>query len=133
MFRMRTIGALCGLALPLVTSAAESGATVQMVRVSFQPEEVTIRQGETVEWQNASRLTHSVTIEPGETRRLDDPTNDPTQIARFPEGAEPFDSGDIPPGGRFRYTFAVPGSYRYICTHHKWAGMVGTVVVEQAR
>jgi plastocyanin len=39
-----------------------------------------------------------------------------------------FDSGPIPPGGTFGYTFTSPGSYDYYCIYHPW--MVGTIIVE---
>ena len=38
-----------------------------------------------------------------------------------------FDSGNIPPGGTFTYSFTSPGSYGYDCIYHPW--MVGTVTV----
>ena len=42
-----------------------------------------------------------------------------------------FDSGFIPPGGDYSYTFTVPGRYRYFCLPHEKAGMVGVIVVKK--
>jgi len=38
-----------------------------------------------------------------------------------------FNSGDIPPGGTYAYTFTEPGNYTYNCIFHPW--MKGTVTV----
>lgn len=38
-----------------------------------------------------------------------------------------FNSGPIPPGGKFTYTFERPGLYKYYCMYHPW--MVGQVLV----
>jgi plastocyanin len=38
-----------------------------------------------------------------------------------------FNSGDIPPGGTYTYTFTDPGNYSYNCIFHPW--MKGTVTV----
>jgi plastocyanin len=40
-------------------------------------------------------------------------------------------SGDIPPGGSWSYTFSTPGTYNYRCVYHSW--MKGTVVVKAGR
>ena len=49
----------------------------------------------------------------------------------MPKGAVAFDSGFIPPGGDYRYTFTVPGTYKYFCLPHEKAGMVGVIVVKK--
>jgi plastocyanin len=64
-------------------------------------------------------------------------TADPSKAATaknvlLPEGAQPFDSGNIDAGGTYSYTFTVPGTYRYVCLPHELAGMIGIVVVEPA-
>ncbi len=38
-----------------------------------------------------------------------------------------FDSGPVPPGGTFEFTFTSPGVYDYYCVYHPW--MTGTVTV----
>jgi plastocyanin len=49
----------------------------------------------------------------------------------LPKGAATFDSGFMPPGATFDYTFTVPGTYHYFCVPHEKAGMVGTIVVKK--
>jgi plastocyanin len=38
-----------------------------------------------------------------------------------------FSSGTIPPGGKFSFTFSIPGTYQYYCVYHPW--MTGSVTV----
>ncbi|MFP8952842.1 plastocyanin/azurin family copper-binding protein [Natrialbaceae archaeon A-arb3/5] len=91
---------------------------------SFEPEEVTIGLGETVEWEFDSP-GHNVTAHPD----ADDETS-------VPEDAEHFASyeGDDhmavdEEGTTYEHTFTVPGEYVYVCTPHV-PQMVGTVQVE---
>ncbi len=93
-----------------------------MVGISFEPETIRITQGQTVQWRNTSRFTHTVTADP---ELAADPAN-----VQLPEGAETFDSGDIAAGEVWRRTFTTPGTYRYVCLPHEQQGMRGTVIVE---
>ncbi|MEA2781802.1 MAG: plastocyanin [Rhodospirillaceae bacterium] len=112
----------CGLSGPAHGPASpDAAAAVHMGFASFSPETVNIRVGQTVEWQNTSLITHSVT----DDHRL---ARDPRDAA-VPPGASTFNSGDIPAGQVFSYRFTVPGTYKYFCTHHESDGMTGTVVV----
>jgi plastocyanin len=89
---------------------------------SFGPETVRIPVGGTVEWRNTSITTHTVTADPSRI-------HDPEQVA-LPTEAEPFRSGEIGRGQLWRYTFTVPGNYRYAChPHHDIFGMTETVEV----
>ncbi len=47
----------------------------------------------------------------------------------LPEGAKPFDSGFMPPGGTFTPTFTVPGKYVYVCMPHEKDNMIGEIDV----
>lgn len=87
----------------------------------YVPETLEIYVGQTVVWRNTTNLPHTVTAHPERVR-------DPALVA-LPEGAEPFDSGDMFAGDVFRHTFTVAGEYDYICIPHELAGMVGKVVV----
>lgn len=91
-------------------------------RLRFLPDTVRVRVGETVEWRNTSDLLHTVTADPERAFRADN--------VRLPDGADPFDSGDLAPGAVFRHTFSVRGTYQYTCVPHEPAGMVGVVIVE---
>jgi plastocyanin len=88
----------------------------------FEPAQVTIRAGEQVEWRNETAHAHTVTANP---ERAANPAH-----VILPEGAEPFDSGEIAPGASFSYTFDVPGTYIYVCGPHEEQGMMGIVVVQ---
>ncbi len=88
----------------------------------YHPNNIQISVGETVEWENDGQVSHSVTDDPG---RADKPAD-----ALLPAGVQPFNSGNIMPGGRFRHTFTRPGRYRYFCLTHEGDRMVGEVIVE---
>jgi plastocyanin len=104
------------LAILVVGTAAASGALVIVTLTDkpakFVPEKVTIKVGDTVEWRNTGRLVHAVKISPP-----------------IPSGAHLFDSGVMRAGAAYRYTFAVPGTYHYVCLPHFGSGMVGEVIV----
>lgn len=85
---------------------------------------VSVRVGDVVRWTNSSGVPHTVTADPNKAANAAN--------VRLPEGASPFDSGGVPPGGEFEYTFTVPGRYDYVCLPHEGAGMVGTVIVEES-
>jgi plastocyanin len=87
----------------------------------FHPEAQTVRVGQTVVWRNPTPVVHTVTADP-------ETAPDPDRIS-LPDGAEPFDSGDMLQGDEFRHTFTVPGEYVYLCLPHDRAGMIGRIVV----
>jgi plastocyanin len=102
---------------------AGPAATVRMTAaMRYDPPSVHVRAGDTVLWQNASSLTHTVTADRTQARLA--------QSVSLPPGARPFHSGMIGPSGTWRYTFTTPGTYRYFCVPHETQGMTGTVVVE---
>ena len=115
----------CGLTGPAHQAAMpDAAAVVDMGFMSFEPATVTIHAGQSVEWRNTSIITHTVTVNPAAAATAGD--------SALPAGAIPFSSGDVPAGKIFLYKFTVPGTYKYICTHHETDGMVGTVVVAPA-
>ncbi len=95
---------------------------VTMTDLSFVPDTLRIPRGTTVTWRNTSELVHTVTAHPGRVR-------DPAQV-RLPEGAEPFDSGNLFPGQNFQWRAEVPGTYRYLCVPHDAVGMIGVIIVD---
>lgn len=120
---------LAGCARPGATEAArkslQADALVTMSGFSFQPKQLTIRAGQSVEWNNTAALEkHTVTADLSLAKK-------PQDVA-LPAGAEPFNSGDLKPGQRFRHTFSVPGNYRYFCIPHESMGMVGEIDVQPA-
>jgi plastocyanin len=88
---------------------------------NYKPEKVTVKVGDTIEWKNTSLITHTVTADPAFAR-------DRSHVL-LPAGVAPFNSGEMPRHATFRYTFTVPGLYRYFCIPHEKMGMVGEVVV----
>ena len=101
---------------------ADVDATIELsTLLQFVPDTITVPVGATIEWQNKSVETHTVSTVP-------EGSGEAADIA-LPTGAEPFDSGDLAPGEVYRHTFTVPGTYRYICDPHHGLGMKGTIVV----
>jgi len=90
----------------------------------FEPREVHIEVGGTVEWYFDSR-GHNVSAHP-----------DDDSLVSIPDDAEPFRSFDRAErrindvGETFSRTFDVPGEYVYVCTPHV-PDMRGTVVVHE--
>jgi len=80
--------------------AGPSGAVPRIAEVNIQfsaygPSQLDVLPGQTVRWTNVSERTHTVTSDDGL-----------------------FDSGDVPGGADFRFTFNTVGTYRYHCTIH---------------
>jgi len=124
------------LLIPLAVSSINQGkiddplkgttapaATVEMTNsLNFNPDTVVIQTGETVQWKNTSLLVHTVT---------GDPSQETMEIsATLPEGARPFDSGNLDPNETYEHTFTVPGTYGYFCIPHE-AAMRGIVIVKK--
>lgn len=104
---------------------ADPAAVVEMTnKLTFAPTTVTIEVGETVRWKNTSVIVHTVTADPEEA------TIDGS--VQLPEGAEPFDSGNMDTQATFEHTFTTPGTYTYFCIPHEVTKMRGTIVVEPA-
>lgn len=103
----------------------EAPATV-IVRMTdglrFKPTRVVVHAGDTIEWQNKSSMSHTVTAD---ARRAAE-----GKEVILPPGAAPFDSGEIAAGGTYRHTFTEPGTYKYICVPHAALGMIGEVSVQ---
>jgi plastocyanin len=89
----------------------------------FVPSTVEVHVGDTVLWKNGSTMAHTVTADPSRAK-------DPKHVV-LPEGAATFDSGKLPPGATFSYTFTVAGKYTYVCIPHERQGMIGHVVVRK--
>jgi plastocyanin len=100
--RAALAAALAALALPASASAATFTVAAQFQ--DFGPGQLDILPGETVEWNNVSERTHTVTADEGS-----------------------FDSGDFTPGSKFDVSFANAGTFAYHCTKH--AGMIGEIDV----
>jgi plastocyanin len=71
---------------------------------AFSPDELNVAVGTTVTWTNGDAVSHTST-----------------------SNASGWNSGTIPPGGRFSFAFQSAGTFPYRCTIHP--GMVGSVNV----
>lgn len=149
--RFRVAGAIAVLALVLVAcggndddptlsspprTAEESGTTatggsdiaVEEVTIKmtdalkFSPQQVRIKAGGTVTWENPSTVVHTATADPDKVADADH--------VSLPDGAQPWDSGFVQPGDSFSHTFTEPGTYEYVCIPHEGVGMAGTIIVE---
>ncbi len=101
----------------------DPAAVVGMTNMlKYTPDTVRVQVGETVRWENSSLIMHTVTADPSEA------TVDGS--VQLPDGAEPFDSGNLDPDQTFEYTFQTPGTYQYFCIPHEGAKMYGWVIVE---
>jgi len=78
--------------------------TVVMKSIQFQPAELTVDSGDTVEWENQDIVPHTVTSEDGSFR-----------------------SGNIAPGKKWSYVTKAAGRFSYHCTPHP--NMHGVLVV----
>lgn len=91
-----------------------TGAGVRIMDDFFAPSNITISQGQPVQWTNMGS-PHTVTSNPG-TRGCS------------PTSAEAFDSGSLPTNGVFSHTFNTPGTFAYHCEIHGCT-MAGAVTV----
>lgn len=90
---------------PPTTTTPTAGASVSIIDDSFNPVSTTVLSGQTVVWTNNDTDAHTVTADDGS-----------------------FDSGIIPPGGTFNYTFTNPGMVNYHCSIHP--DMLGSIDVQ---
>jgi plastocyanin len=98
---------------PTVTPTPLPGLT-QVVMITdmsngsfgFSPASIAIEAGATVIWKNVSSAPHTVTSDDGQT----------------------FDSGNVQPGGTFKFTFKTAGSFSYHCNIHPYMRAVIIVV-----
>jgi plastocyanin len=100
--KMRVV--LAALALIALGAAAGETHTVMIEGMKFQPETLTVKQGDTVVWRNTDVVPHTATLAGG------------------------FDSGLIAPGASWSWTAGQAGRVDYVCTYHP--GMKAAVVVQ---
>jgi plastocyanin len=91
---------------PLVVQSSTSEQVVQIAISGkhYIPAQIRVSRGATVVWSNQDDSPHTVTSTDGS-----------------------WGSGEIQPGGTFRYTFEDPGPYSYFCVRHP--DMLGAVTV----
>lgn len=90
--------------------------------VTFDPASLVVPLGAIVAWHNQTDHVHTITADPQKAQL-------PARVI-LPDGAQPFDSGDLFSGEQWVYTFEVPGTYVYTCLYHEIDEMIGSVVVQ---
>lgn len=86
------------------TDSAPQAASVDIVDLDFEPQEIEIAVGGTVTWENTGEVAHTVTSR-----------------------SAGFDSGSMSPGDTFTLTPDASGTISYFCQFH--SSMQGTIVV----
>jgi plastocyanin len=115
MKRQRTILMACGLlAAVLAGPSAATDHTVDQVGLTFEPAELVIMAGDTVNWVWSSGF-HTVT-------NGSDPEAD--------DAGSLFDAPLTSDNPTFSFTFDTEGVYPYFCRPHFSLEMVGTITVE---
>ena len=92
------------------TLRAQDKVTITAKNFSFDPAQVTIKPGTTVEWVNSGGK-HTIVADDGS-----------------------FKSPDLTKGDKWEYKFDKPGTYRYYCNFHGSKGghdMAGTITVAE--
>ena len=104
---------------------------VNMQAVAFEPEELTIQQGDTVAWKHAAGEPHNVVAYEGESPEDAEywASGGFESEAAAREGWEK-GNGAVQSGQSYVHTFETTGTHEYFCVPHEAAGMVGSVTVE---
>ena len=108
--RTFALGAMAGLVAAAIAAASPARAAdieVKIDNFTFNPQQITVKAGDTVVWTNHDDIPHTVTSK--------------TLLFR----SKAMDTDD-----KFSFTFATPGKYDYFCSLHPH--MTGTIVVEAA-
>ena len=93
------------VAAVFASSARAADIEVKIDNFTFNPQQITVKAGDTVTWTNHDDIPHTVMSK--------------TMAFR----SKPMDTDD-----KFSFTFTTPGSYAYFCSLHPH--MTGSIVVE---
>lgn len=99
--------------IPTFTISVPQGSSVpgcEEIAHCFEPEEITIKEGQIIEWKNYDDAMHTVTS--------GSPQDGPTGL---------FDSGLAEPDATYAIKFEVAGNYPYFCMIHPW--QEGSIIV----
>ena len=102
------LGAMALLIAATMAVASQAQAATVEVKIdnfTFNPQQITVKAGDTVIWVNHDDIPHTVTSK--------------TMVFR----SKAMDTDD-----KFSFTFATPGKFDYFCSLHPH--MTGTIVVE---
>jgi plastocyanin len=98
-------GIFYGNEVSFTTVPIPASNVVTIQSSAFTPQSLTVAVNSTVKWKNNDGIAHTVT------------SNTPL-----------FDSGNIPAGGTFSFTFTSTGTFNYHCSIH--VSMTGTIIVQ---
>jgi plastocyanin len=98
-------GTAYGNEIPFTTTAIPPANEITIQSMAFTPQTLTVPVNSTVKWKNLDGITHTVTS--------DNAT---------------WDSGNIPAGSTFKFTFTATGTFHYHCNIHQ--SMLGTIIVQ---
>ncbi len=99
--------------IPTYTISVPQGSSVpgcEEIAHCFEPEEITIKEGQIIEWKNYDDAMHTITS--------GGPNDGPTGL---------FDSEMAEPDATYALKFDVVGDYPYFCMVHPW--QTGTITV----
>ncbi len=86
-------------------STASESYSLEISNFAFNPQNLSIKAGDSVTWTNKDSATHTITSDSGNG----------------------LNSNSLGTGETYSYTFTVPGTYPYHCKFHP--GMTGTITV----
>jgi len=101
------VALLAGVTVVPTAAARAADATVKIENFTFAPQNLTVKIGTTVTWDNEDDIPHTIA-----------------------SSTKLFRSNALDTGDRFSFTFTTPGVYQYFCSLHPH--MIGTIVVEPA-
>jgi len=111
------------------TSVLAETHTVKLGAISFEPEILTIKKGDTVKWVNELGVGHTVTADPKfiKTKMYDVPL-----VKKNPEffNSAKSETDYMLKGAVYSHKFRLKGKYIYFCIPHQVAGMVGRIIVK---
>ncbi len=103
--RSAAVLVLTGAAAPAPRGVEHGEHVVEIRDLAFLPGVIRVGAGDTVYWRNEDLVPHTVTASDSS-----------------------WDSGELPPGGVFRWVAENPGPIEYLCLYHP--SMTGGVVPE---
>jgi plastocyanin len=99
------VAVLAGVTVVPIAAARAADATVKIENFTFAPQNLTVKIGTTVTWDNEDDIPHTIA-----------------------SSTKLFRSNALDTGDKFSFTFTTPGAYQYFCSLHPH--MIGTIVVE---
>jgi plastocyanin len=104
-YATNSAGTAYGNEVSFTTTAIPPANEVIIQSMAFIPQTLTVPVNSTVKWKNLDGITHTVTSDNAS-----------------------WDSGNIPAGSTFKFTFTATGTFHYHCTIHPL--MTGTIIVQ---